>query len=132
MTATHCLGIGHETDAEFAAALALVQQCCRQAGLGAHEIAMIGSLEAKATGDIVAGLARHFGWPAQYFTAATLEAETPRLLNPSDAVFRAVGCHGVAEGAALAAAGPHARLVIPKTSKAGVTCAIARRGGDGR
>ena len=86
----------------------------------------------KAADDIVAALARQFGWAVQYFSAATLEAETPRLLNPSDSVFRAVGCHGVAEAAALAAAGPDARLIVPKTATEGITCAIARRGGDGR
>ncbi len=34
--------------------------------------------------------------------------------TPSDAVFRAVGCYGVAEGAALAAVGPDGVLVAPK------------------
>ena len=43
--------------------------------------------------------------PARFFDAATLERETPRLRNPSDVVFAEVGCHGVAEGAAMAAAG---------------------------
>ena len=132
MTAIHYMGLGHETLADPAAALALVQQCCRQAGLAPDDIALIASLESKAPEDIVAGLARHYGWAVQFFSAAILEAETPRLLNPSEAVFRAVGCHGVAEAAALAAAGPDARLVIPKTATGGITCAIARRGGDGR
>jgi cobalamin biosynthesis protein CbiG len=129
---THYLGIGHESGADPAAALALVQQCCRQAGLDTHAIAAIASLDAKAAQDVVAGIARHFGWAVQYFSAAVLEAETPRLLNPSDAVFDAVGCHGVAEAAALAAAGPDAALILPKTASGGITCAIARRGGDGR
>jgi cobalamin biosynthesis protein CbiG len=132
MTATHYIGLGHETRADPAAALALVQQCCRQAGLAPGDIALIASLESKAADDIVASLARHFGWAVQYFSAAALETETPRLLNPSDLVFRAVGCHGVAEAAALAAAGPDASLVIPKTATGGITCAIARRDGDGR
>jgi len=37
--------------------------------------------------------------------AATLEAQSSRLKNPSKVVFAHTGCHGVAEGAALAAAG---------------------------
>ncbi|MBK8160179.1 MAG: cobalamin biosynthesis protein [Rhodospirillaceae bacterium] len=132
MAATHFLGIGHETRADPAAAMALVQDCCRQVGLTPGEIALIASLESKAADDIIAGLARHFGWAVQYFSAATLEAETPRLLNPSDAVFRAVGCHGVAEAAALAAGGPEAILLLPKINGDGVTCAIARRLDHGR
>ena len=41
-------------------------------------------------------------------------------------VFREVGCHGVAEGAALAAAGADGELIIPKRKSARATCAVAR------
>lgn len=132
MKRAHYIGVGHETGADLAAALALVQQCCRQAGLTPGEIAAIASLESKAADGIVDGLGRQFGCAVQYFTAAALEAETPRLLNPSDQVFEAVGCHGVAEAAALAAAGPVASLIVPKTKGGRVTCAIARRGIPGQ
>ena len=64
--------------------------------------------------------------PARFFDAATLEAEAGRLRNPSDLVFREVGCHGVAEGAALAAAGAAGELVVEKTKSMRATCAIAR------
>ena len=37
-----------------------------------------------------------------------------RTENPSDVVFAEVGTHGVAENAALAAAGPSAGLAYPK------------------
>ena len=43
------------------------------------------------------------------FPASRLLAETPRLSERSEAAFRATGCWGVAEGAALAAAGPDGR-----------------------
>ena len=66
--------------------------------------------------------------PARFFDAAALEAETPRLANPSDLVFREVGCHGVAEAAALAAAGADGALVVAKTKSKRATCAIARAG----
>jgi cobalt-precorrin 5A hydrolase/precorrin-3B C17-methyltransferase len=59
------------------------------------------------------------------FDAATLEAEAPRLANPSEKVFAEVGCHGVAEGAALALAGPEGRLLVPKRKSANATCALA-------
>jgi cobalt-precorrin 5A hydrolase/precorrin-3B C17-methyltransferase len=41
-------------------------------------------------------------------------------------VFAEVGCHGVAEGAALAAAGAGGVLVAPKRKTATTTCALAR------
>src|SRR5690606_35865102 len=39
--------------------------------------------------------------------------------------FAEVGCHGVAEGAALAAAGAKASLVVAKTKSQRATCAMA-------
>ena len=55
-----------------------------------------------------------------------MEAEASRLANPSEVVFAEVGCHGVSEGAALAAAGSEAVLVVEKVKTANATCAIAR------
>ena len=71
-------------------------------------------------------LAAHLGVPFRVFDAATLEAEAHRLANPSDVVFAEVGCHGVSEGAALAAAGPDSVLVVEKQKTANATAAIAR------
>src|SRR5437660_403001 len=64
--------------------------------------------------------------PARFFPASRLLAETPRLTQHSEATFRATGCWGVAEGAALAAAGPDGALVVPKRKSRRATCAIAR------
>ena len=55
-----------------------------------------------------------------------MEAETPRLANPSELVFREVGAHSVAEAAALAAAGPASALIVPKAKSLRATCAIAQ------
>ncbi|WP_229328203.1 cobalamin biosynthesis protein [Streptomyces sp. UNOC14_S4] len=46
--------------------------------------------------------------------------------NPSDAALAAVGAPGVAEAAALLAAGPDGVLVVAKRKTARVTCAVAR------
>src|SRR3546814_6477601 len=70
-------------------------------------------------------LARWLDVPLRFFDAATLEAETPRLANPSDVVFTEVGSHGVSEAAALAAAGPNATLLVPKHKSQRATCAVA-------
>ncbi|WP_374653280.1 cobalamin biosynthesis protein [Dongia sp.] len=132
MTARHFLGIGHESRAQFADLLALIELGLAQAGLQAGDIAGIASLAGKEPGGLVAELGRHFAAPVRYFSAAALEVETPRLKNPSEAIFRQMGCHGVAEAAALAAAGPAAHLILPKMAGRGGTCAIARRGPFGR
>ena len=64
--------------------------------------------------------------PARFFDAAALEEQTPKRQNPSKTVFKEVGCHGVAEGAALAAAGKSGKLVIPKIKSKRATCAVAQ------
>jgi cobalt-precorrin 5A hydrolase/precorrin-3B C17-methyltransferase len=53
-----------------------------------------------------------------------LEAETPRLANPSDVVFAEVGTHGVAEAAALAQAGAQGEFLMTKRKTANATCAL--------
>jgi cobalt-precorrin 5A hydrolase / precorrin-3B C17-methyltransferase len=64
--------------------------------------------------------------PARFFPASRLLAETERLSERSAAAFRATGCWGVAEGAALAAAGPGGVLVVSKRKSRRATCAVAR------
>ena len=45
---------------------------------------------------------------------------------PSELVFKETGCHGVAEGAALAAVGEAGNLVVQKTKSKRATLAIGR------
>lgn len=120
------VGIGCERDAPADAVVSLVREVLAQAGLAAGAVACVASLMLKADEPAVHAVAAELGVPARFFTAAELEAETPRLANPSDLVFREVGCHGVAEAAALAAAGPSAELIVVKTRGARATCAVAR------
>ena len=88
-------------------------------------IAGVFSLDLKSDEPAVHALAELLGVPARFFTPARLAEESPRLANPSDIVLRETGCPGVAEGAALAAAGPQGRLLVEKTRSARATCAIA-------
>ena len=122
------IGIGHDRGASLSDLEALVAECLTAAGLAAADIAVIASIESRAETGLADALAAGFGVAARYFPAARLEAETPRLANPSAALFQRIGCHGVAEAAALAAAGPDARLILPKRKGRGVTCAIAESG----
>ncbi len=123
------LGVGCERDADPAELEALVRDTLADAGLARDAIACVTSLDLKADETAVLDLADMLGRPARFFDAATLEAETPRLANPSDVVFAEVGCHGVAEASALAAAGPDADLTVAKKKSARATCAVARAPG---
>jgi cobalt-precorrin 5A hydrolase / precorrin-3B C17-methyltransferase len=120
------LGVGCERGTPPAELLALVRDSLAAAGLAEGAVACVASLELKADEPAVHAVAEALGVPARFFTAAELEAEAPRLLTPSETVFRETGCHGVAEGAALAAAGPEATLAVSKTKSARATCAVAR------
>lgn len=119
------LGVGCERGCPPAVLWELVEQSLAEAGLAPEALALVASLDLKADEPAVAALAERLGVPARFFDAARLEAERPRLANPSEMVFREVGCHGVAEGAALAAAGPQGELLLPKRKNAKATCAVA-------
>lgn len=123
---TLALGVGCERGAPDEELLTLAMKCLTNAGVHPAAIACVVSLDLKADESAVLALAATLGVPVRLFDAKTLEAETPRLANPSDVVFNEVGCHGVAEGAALAAVGPDGELVLPKQKTARATCAIAR------
>ncbi len=123
------LGVGCERNAEPEELLGLVRQTLAAQGLAVGAVAAVVSIDVKADEPAVHAVADALKVPARFFAAEVLEAETPRLATPSDLVFREVGCHGVSEGAALAAAGPTGQLIQPKVKSARATCAIARSAG---
>jgi cobalt-precorrin 5A hydrolase/precorrin-3B C17-methyltransferase len=120
------LGVGCERGTDAAELQDLVASTLAEHGLAAAAIGCVVSLDIKAAEPALHSLAAHLGVPARFFPAAQLEAERARLANPSPGVFAVTGCHGVAEGAALAAAGADGELVVAKTKSARATCALAR------
>jgi len=124
-SAVLAVGVGCERGTDPAEVIALARDALADAGLAAASVAGVYSLDLKADEPAVHSLAVELGITARFFDAPRLEAEAPRLANPSDTVFREVGCHGVAEGAALAAAGRQGQLLVPKRKSARATCAIA-------
>ena len=103
----------------------LVRGVLAGVGIAPGALAAIGTLDLKADEPAILALARSFGVPLRLFSAGELEAEAGRLENPSDVVFAEVGCHGVAEGAALALGGADAGLRQAKVKSAHATCAVA-------
>ena len=104
---------------------ALVQAALKAAQVTPGALKAVATLDLKADEPAVLELAARLGVPLRLFSAQELEAETGRLETPSEVVFAEVGCHGVAEGAALAAAGPQAGLRLAKRKSANATCALA-------
>ena len=121
------VGIGCARGCPAEEIAALAQDSLAGAGLAPAAVAAVVSVELKSDEPGIHALAAAWGVPARFFSAARLLEETPRLTERSAAAFRAAGCWGVAEGAALAAAGgPAATLVVAKRRSAGATCAVAR------
>ncbi|HSF95569.1 MAG TPA: precorrin-3B C(17)-methyltransferase, partial [Thermohalobaculum sp.] len=120
------LGVGCARNCPPAELADLVDRGFSDAGIAGGAVAGVFSLDLKADEPAVNALARRLGVPLRLFDAATLEAEAPRLPNPSEVVFAEVGCHGVAEGAALAGAGAEGVLAVAKRKSANATVALAR------
>jgi cobalt-precorrin 5A hydrolase/precorrin-3B C17-methyltransferase len=120
------VGLGCERGTDPGEVIALMNQTLADAGLASAAVAGIYSLDLKADEPAIHKAAEQLGVAARFFSARQLEAETPRLKNPSDIVFGEVGCHGVVEAAALAAGGPASALIVAKTKSKRATCAIAR------
>ncbi|MEQ8667121.1 MAG: precorrin-3B C(17)-methyltransferase [Rhodospirillales bacterium] len=120
------VGVGCERNCDPAELRELVLGTLADNKLSRNAIACVVSLDLKADEPAVHALAAHLGVPARFFPADALEAEAPRLVTPSDVVFNETGCHGVSEGAALAAVGAAGELIVPKCKSVRATCAIAR------
>ena len=123
---TLVIGIGCERGIEAEELAELVKAGLAESGLAADSLACIATIDLKEDEAAILTLARQMNLPLRLFSAARLEQETPRLATPSETVFEAVGCHGVAEAAALAAAGGHAVLALAKMKSRRATVAIAR------
>jgi cobalt-precorrin 5A hydrolase len=119
------LGLGCERGAPVDEVIALAEQALRDAGIDCRALAYIATLDVRLSEPAIVAAAGYFSVPLKVFPVAVLEAETPRLKTPSNVVFAITGCHGVAEAAALAAAGATGDLIVPKLKSAHATAAVA-------
>lgn len=117
------LGMGSSSAASLEELVLLADKVLASAELKRPDV--LATIATKRSDPVWGKLALHYGCELRFFDAERLEQETPKLKHPSDVVFAAVGCHGVAESAALAAAGPDADLLIEKTTSECATAAIA-------
>src|SRR5439155_16253714 len=81
-------------------------------GLSLASVKAVASIDVKQEEPALHHLHARFGWPLRFFGAAELDA-APGIESPSEMVKKHVGTRGVAEPAALLAAGAR-ELVVPK------------------
>ncbi|MCZ0813261.1 precorrin-3B C(17)-methyltransferase [Roseovarius sp. EGI FJ00037] len=117
------LGLGCARNCDPAEMWALVEATLAEAGIAPGAVACVASIDLKADEPAINAVAARLGVPLRLFDANALEAEAGRLANPSEVVFAEVGCHGVAEGAVLAAG---TQLAVEKRKSANATCALGR------
>ena len=128
---TIVVGVGCERGTDPEELISLVRNTLKKNKIAPESVAAVVSIDLKSDEPAIHALTEKLvdnpgeSSPARFFDAAVLEEQTPKLRNPSKAVFKEVGCHGVAEGAALAAAGKSGKLVIPKKKSKHATCAVA-------
>jgi cobalt-precorrin 5A hydrolase / precorrin-3B C17-methyltransferase len=120
------LGIGCERGCSAAEIAELADATLAESGFEIGAVAAVVSIELKRAEPGILTLAATLGVPVWFFTAARLLAETERLSERSATAFRATGCWGVAEGAALAACGADGVLLVPKRQSQRATCAVAQ------
>jgi cobalt-precorrin 5A hydrolase len=86
------------------------------------------TLAAKADEPGLIEAARLIGAPLTALPLGALKAEASRILTPSKPAQSRFGAPNVAEAAALAGAGEGGRLLGPRLSAEGATCAVALSG----
>lgn len=121
------LGVGCRRGVDADTILAAIHAAFTAAELAPEACRALASIDAKRHEAGLLDAAARLGLPCVWHTAAELAAcAVPHPSPRAERVFSAPGL-GVCEGAALCAAGPGARLVLPKLRFRGcVTVAIAR------
>ncbi len=106
------LGIGCDRDTPAPLVERGVASLLERHGLCRRSVRAVATLDLKQDEPALLALCERQGWPLRVFTAAELDG-VAGIENPSATVQRHVGTRGVAEPAALRAAGAD-RLLVPK------------------
>jgi cobalt-precorrin 5A hydrolase len=118
-------GIGCRRNVAAGDIIGLVRQALADAG-GNGALTALAAPRFKEDEPALRAAAATLGVGLTLVDDAALEAAQPRCVTHSACAERSAGVASVAEGAALAAAGPDGVLVLPRISNARATCALAR------
>jgi cobalt-precorrin 5A hydrolase len=119
-------GVGCRRGAAAADIVAAIRAAVERAGLSLSALGAIATIAAKETEFGIAAAARELGVRIVFVPEADLQAASPRTQTHSARALTLTGVPSVAEAAALAAAGPAARLVASRLIVGAATCALAR------
>jgi cobalt-precorrin 5A hydrolase len=91
-----------------------------------NEPARLFSIDRKRHEPGLIAAAQELNLPLDFFAPEVLRAVEDQVITRSERAQAVLGVASVSEAAALAGAGVNARLIAPRVSGSGVTCAIAR------
>ena len=102
-----------------------IRTALARVGMAADALDAIATSEGKRAEAGITAAAEKFGVAVVLVPEAELQAAGARTATRSERVLALMGAPSVAEAAALAAAGPFARLVSPRLVIGAATCALA-------
>lgn len=126
----YTVGLGCERHCPTEVLAELLHRCLAMLDLDIAQVHSLNSIDLKADEAGLLALAADLDKPYRTWSAPELNRVDHLLQTPSDYVFDTVGVRGVAEAAALYAAGrasgTPAELVLAKQKNSRATCAVAR------
>jgi cobalt-precorrin 5A hydrolase len=121
-------GLGFRTACTAEELVALIERVGDAAGV---KISALAVPDFKAGASALVRVAASLGLEVRVISPDALIAVQPLCPSQSAAALNSVGVASVAEACALAAAGPRARLLAPRTSSRAATCALAASASEG-
>jgi cobalt-precorrin 5A hydrolase len=118
-------GIGCRKGVQPGDVKAVILAAFERAGIDVSELRLIATIYAKSHEKGIEVAASVMRVPLVLVTPADLMSAQMRVATRSERVEALVGVPSVAEAAALAAAGPAARLIAPRLVVGPATCALA-------
>ncbi len=118
-------GVGCRRGASASDIEAAIRATLLRANIAARALDSIATIAAKNAEIGIQAAAKKFGVPVVLISDADLQAAEPRTQTRSERVREITGVSSVAEAAALAAAGPSARLIGSRLVIGAATCALA-------
>ena len=123
-------GIGCRRGASAQEIAAVIALTLERLESGARALDVMATLAEKAVEPGIAEAARRLDLPLMACAPEDMRSVEDRIATRSERVKQATGLPSVAEAAALFAAGPGSRLIVPRVATGRATCAIAE--GPGR
>lgn len=120
-------GIGCKRGTAAADIETAIRTALSRGGVAIDQLGAIATMVAKQSEFGIAAAARKLGVKLVLVPEHELQEAAPRVATRSERVLNLTGLPSVAETAALAAAGPGARLIVARIVAGSATCALATR-----